>query len=278
MVAIAEYFEELSRCDDQFVNLAEAALVLASHRYPELAQEQYLMQLDGLAERVRGHRPSSLDHWRRALNNVLFDETGFKGNASDYYDPRNSYLNDVLDRQLGIPITLSLVYMEVGSRCGLSLEPISFPGHFLVRLSGGGGQGLVVDPFNGGKVLAPPELEQQLRRTFGPEAASGIAIEDVLAPVPRREVLSRILRNLIAIYDKNSDDSELLSVADLAVRLVPEGANERRTRGLAYLKIGHVEAARTDLERYRQQMPNASDARQIDELLGRIGSGPPGLN
>ena len=142
--------------------LAEAALLVACEEYPELEVERYLARIEGMAERARGRveEGGSLRTRVEALNGYLFGEEGFHGNNEDYYDPRNSFLNDVLDRRTGIPVTLSAVYMEVGRRCGLEVEGIGLPGHFIVgvrcspRLDGGGEPQQLVDPFHGGALLS----------------------------------------------------------------------------------------------------------------------------
>lgn len=260
--------------DDGDISLARGALDVARLRYPDVVDEPWLERLDELASQVRAHEPAPGEAGRIALNEVLFAGAGLSGNQSDYYNERNSYLNEVLERRIGIPITLCIIYLEVAWRAGLEAEPVAFPGHFLVRLLDGSAQGVVVDPFNAGRSLSRSDLAAQLRSAFGIEAASRIDLDDAVAPVPRREVLARMVRNLVAIHDRSGDEVALLAVAHLGVSLVPEGAHERRTRGLAYWKIGHRLAARADLERYLALAPDAPDAGQVTALLERLDDDP----
>jgi regulator of sirC expression with transglutaminase-like and TPR domain len=263
-------FTQLTSMDDESIVLAEAALVAARHRYPALDSAKYLGQLDDLAHDVQGLGPLSVDDWREALTHVLFARFDMKGNAQDYYDPRNSYLNDVLERRLGIPITLSVIYLEVAWRAGARVAPVSFPGHFLVRLYGSGKDELFVDPFNEGRALSTDDLHQQLRRTLGDDHASQVSLADAMSGVSKREVLARMFRNLVAIYAGNDDLGNALQVADLAVRLLPSGASEFRTRGLLYWRVGHASAAHADLTNYRQLAPAAPDGGEVDWLLARL--------
>ena len=145
-------FAELMARDEAEIDLARACLLIAQDAYPGLDVDGYLGEIERLAARLRGRLPQSQDAGERvaALNQFLFDDLGFSGNADHYYDPRNSYLNEVLDRRTGIPLTLSVLYLEIGRRVGLALEGVSFPGHFLVRLQLRGAM-LVFDPFSGGE-------------------------------------------------------------------------------------------------------------------------------
>jgi regulator of sirC expression with transglutaminase-like and TPR domain len=154
-----EPFAQALARDDEGIDLARACLMIAQDAYPGLEVESYLGQIDGMALRLRARLPAAggVEEAVVALNDFLFDRLGYWGNADDYYDPRNSYLNEVIDRKTGIPITLSILYMELGRRIGLPLEGVSFPGHFLVRLRLRGGI-LVLDPFAGGA----PQSEAQL--------------------------------------------------------------------------------------------------------------------
>ncbi|MEK7840950.1 MAG: transglutaminase-like domain-containing protein, partial [Pseudomonadota bacterium] len=186
---------------DQDLSLAEAALLLAKDEYPGLDVDAYLARLDELATRVRVRLPegANIEDTLVTMNQILFDELGFAGNVDDYYDPRNSFLNDVLDRKLGIPITLSILYMDIASRLGLELEGVSFPGHFLVKFSTEEGD-VVLDPFSGGTPLTEEDLVERLEEASGNEMIGGLSLNELLEATDKRDILVRMLRNLKGIY------------------------------------------------------------------------------
>jgi len=251
------------------IPLAEAALAVAEEEYPGLDAAGYLARLDGLGERVgRCLSPGSppravLD----AMKVVLFREEGFRGNEADYYDPRNSYLNEVLDRRLGIPITLSILYVEVARRVGLGLLGVGFPGHFLVRSPAvGATPDLFIDPFNGGDVLAATECVARFQavlkgRDFDPS---------FLDPVDTRHILIRMLHNLKKIYVEKGDDVRALWVIDRLLLVQPGNLEERRDRGLLSARLGGTKAAVKDLEAYLEGAPQASDAKEVASLLKEL--------
>ena len=163
-----ERLKELFNRPEKAMSLAEAALLIAQDEYPHLDIGAYLQRLDDLSREVRarlspGAPPENII---ATMNHLLFQEKGFAGNERQYYDARNSFLNEVLDRKVGIPITLSIVYMEIGRRLGLSLEGVSFPGHFLVKLEREQGR-VVVDPYSGGISLNEQELTNRLHQSYG---------------------------------------------------------------------------------------------------------------
>ena len=165
-----ERFAELVSGSEADLDLAEAALLIAQEEQPELDVAAYLGRLDALADSVRSRLPeaASFADIIQALNTVLFEEEGLSGNQTDYHDPRNSFLNEVLDRKLGIPITLSLVYIEVGNRLGVPLVGVGFPGHFVVKYAGPDGE-TVLDPFQAGSRVSQAQMEDKLRAMYGPE-------------------------------------------------------------------------------------------------------------
>jgi regulator of sirC expression with transglutaminase-like and TPR domain len=246
--------------------LAEAALAVAEEEYPGLDAGGYLAQLDRLGERV-GQRLGPSPPPRAVLDAmkvVLFREEGFRGNEADYYDPRNSYLNEVLDRRLGIPITLSILYVEVARRVGLELLGVGFPGHFLVKSPAvGATPDLFIDPFNGGDVLAATECVARFQavlkgRDFDPS---------FLDPVDTRHILIRMLHNLKKIYVERGDDVRALWVIDRLLLVLPGNLEERRDRGLLSARLGGTRAAVKDLEAYLEGAPLASDAKEVAALL-----------
>lgn len=226
-MSLLEEFADLVAGPDGAIPLDRAALLIAKARYPELNVESQLRLLDGLARGsadVMGEDREAL-YACNALSQFLFDEAGFRGNDEDYYDPRNSYLNDVLDRRTGIPISLSLLYMEVGRRLGIALAGIGMPGHFLVRHQEV--EDLYIDPFHGGILLSQEEAAGRLQQVTGGRMQWR---PEHLGPVSHRAFLARMLRNLKGIYLQRQEYDHALGVLDLLVALLPGDETERRDR------------------------------------------------
>ncbi|HZD04891.1 MAG TPA: tetratricopeptide repeat protein, partial [Longimicrobiales bacterium] len=204
------------------------------------------------------------------LSRVLFEEEGLRGNAEDYYDPRNSFLNDVLDRRLGIPITLGIVMMEVGWRVGLPLCGLNFPGHFLVRYEGEVAR-LLIDPFDGGKARWEDEGQDLLDRVYG----GMVKIRpEFLEPASRIDILARVLTNLKGIYLNARDDVRALAAVDRILLLRPSAAVELRDRGLLLARTGRTHEAVADLERYLDHSPAAPDAHRVRSLIRDLSRQP----
>jgi regulator of sirC expression with transglutaminase-like and TPR domain len=258
-------FEALMRSDDARIDLARACLVIAQDAYPRLDIERYLGEIERMAIRLRGRLAQGAAAEERviALNQFLFDDLGYRGNAAAYYDPRNSYLNEVIDRRTGIPITLSILYMELGRRAGLPLEGISFPGHFLVRLRLRGGT-LVLDPFAGGEPQSEEELRQRLKRVI-PEGAG--PLEQFLEPASNRQILARLLRNLKAIYRESDKPERMLEVLNRMLLVAPEASGELRERAYVYQRLECYRAALKDLSDYVEREPEAAD---LDDVRARL--------
>ncbi|MBT6275899.1 MAG: tetratricopeptide repeat protein [Chromatiales bacterium] len=266
----ADDFERRVRGEDAKIDLAGAALALARTCYPNLDEAVYIGQLDELAAAVNFERADTDEERLAAISTALFSDFGLKGNADDYYDVRNSYINEVLDRRLGIPISISLIYLEVGWRLGLKLAPVSFPGHFLVRLDVGLDLPLMVDPFNSGSLVGPEALLTQLAAAVGSADKAVQMLPRALWPSPRREVLARMLRNLDAIHAHHKDMESALIVSDLAVRLDPMNPSAVRKRGALYAHVGYTAAAVADLERYLYIAKDASDKVHVRALLAKL--------
>ena len=247
------------------LDLARAALAVAREEYPELDEGKYLRVLDRMADGAQSGLPAGATVERRVgrINTYLFHELGFAGNHADYYDPRNSFLNDVLDRRLGIPLTLSIVYMEVGRRCGLQVEGVGFPGHFLCKVRLQGGE-LVVDPFHRGQLLGVDDLKKLLASAVGEKVKFDPRL---LQPAKAREILVRMLQNLRGLYQQRDDIPRALSAVDRLLLLAPEDARALRERAQLYEKLGGVAAAAADLEKVLQLEPGAPDA---EALLARV--------
>ena len=250
------------------IDLAEAALLCAQDVYPDLDIRGSLDDLDRLASTLHKRLPPdfSTTHRLIALNNYLFRELGFAGNDNEYYDPRNSFLNDVITRKTGIPITLSILYLEVGTRLGLKLKGVSFPGHFLVKVRVTGGE-LVLDPYAGGRSLSEEELRERLAQFAGEQTAKTAPLEEFLEAATPRQILARLLRNLKAIYLEADETERALDVMNRLVILLPDVPEERRDRGMAFARLDCPRAAADDLGHYASERPRADDAAQVAAQL-----------
>lgn len=272
MAQLAPFAQLIDRIDVR-IDLARACLLIAEDAYPGLDVESYVTELERLALRLRARLPQAAgaDEKLVALNQFLFEELGYAGNADDFYDPRNSYLNDVMDRRTGIPLTLSVVYMELGRRIGLPLEGVSFPGHFLVRMRIRGAL-LVLDPFSGGAPQSEQDLRERLQRVI-PEGASGplpvseLPLERFLEPASNRQILARLLRNLKAIYRGADEPGRLLDVLNRMLVVAPDATSDLRERGLVYQRLECYRAALRDLQDYVEREPEASDSADIRAKL-----------
>jgi len=250
-------------CRENF-SLAEACLLIAQDAYPDLDVVHCLSRIDALAATVKRRLPSDAFAEQKVvvLNRYLFNELGFSGNARDYYDPRNSYLNQVLERRIGVPITLSILYMEIGQRLGLRLQGVSFPGHFLVKLRVTGGQ-FMIDAFCGGETQSESDLRARLALVLPQREADTLPLPRFLQAATSRQILARVLRNLKGIYLQSGKAQNTLEVMQRMVMVAPHAAEEVRDRGLAYYKLDCFRAALADLQDYLDRRPNAADADEI---------------
>jgi regulator of sirC expression with transglutaminase-like and TPR domain len=249
-------------------DLVGAAMTIARLEYPDLDATHSIKHLDALADEVRGRlAPGALVEDRVAtINQYLFKELRYRGNEEDYYDPRNSCLNAVLERKLGIPITLSILYMEIASRLGLAVDGISFPGHFLVRVRSDHGI-IVLDPFNGGETVKEADLRRRLAEVHGQSNADSADLNRLLAPASRREILARMLRNLKKIYVEARKIDKAIATMSLILIIEPNAAVEMRDRGLLYREIEAFRAALTDLAGYLKLKPDAEDGEVVRHLV-----------
>jgi regulator of sirC expression with transglutaminase-like and TPR domain len=254
---------EVSRPDED-IDLARAALRVAAEERPDLDVEACVRRIDGLAASVA----PALAAFRSPADALarmreLFASARFQGNVSDYFDPRNSFLDQVLERRIGIPITLSIVYLEVGWRCGLPLAGVGFPGHFLVKYVEIAGDHYV-DPFEGARTIALAELRQRMVSLFGPQA---VLRPEHLSAVSRRDILVRLNANLKSVYTDRGDLPRALAAVERILILTPEAPAEVRDRGLLYLGLHAYAQATSDLTRYLALAPGAEDAEAIREQL-----------
>ena len=253
-------FREMAARPDADVDLAEASLLIAGEEYPDLEPGRYLTRLDEMAAALgRRAGDARAEQAVAALNRLLYEQEGFHGNTEDYYDPRNSFLNDVLDRRLGIPISLCTVYMEVARRAGLSVEGVGLPGHFVVRLSSPAAP-VLVDPFHGGAVLTLEDCQRRLDRIYSGRLRLAPAM---LAPCGRKSILSRMLRNLKGIYVKAGDYVRALRAVEMLRSLDPENLDELHDRGVLYAALDCFAAAAADLEGYLARRPQCAEAPQL---------------
>jgi len=258
------------------IPLAEAALAIAEEEYPALSAEPYLRRIDALAARVEERLPQRRTGAEAlsAVRRVLFDEDGFRGNEAHYYDPRNSFLNEVLDRRLGIPISLSVLFLSVAHRVGLAAEGVGLPGHFLVKLAAGGRE-VFLDAYRHGEVFP---VEECAERWLASAPGRGPFDPRWLEAVGARQILGRMLHNLKKIYAEASDDLRTLWVIDRLLLLSPGDPAERRDRGLVAARLGGAASALADLEAYLAAVPEAADAAEVRELAEQLRTRPTFLN
>jgi regulator of sirC expression with transglutaminase-like and TPR domain len=250
-------------------DLDRVALVFARVvEYPALDVDAYLARLDRMAEELRPRISPEEPPGRvvARINEYLFGEQGFRGNELEYYDPRNSYLNDVLDRRLGIPITLSIVYLEVARRVGIRLEGVGMPGHFLLRYPDPA-EPLLIDAFNRGAIIGEAECRVRLRGIYGDALP---LTSDMLRPVGFRAILFRKLGNLKAIYTRREEFGRAAHIVDLMRTIDGDAIDEYRDIGLLYFRMGRFKVARGELEFYLRKRPDAPDARLVREQLALI--------
>ena len=263
-----ERWREIAAGPESDIDLVEAALVIAAHEYPGLDVPAYQVRMDRIAVTLRERLRRDIGPTEAviALNRYLFDELGFQGNALDYYDPRNSFLNEVLDRKLGIPITLALIYVEVGRRIGLALHGVSFPGHFLVKCPARDGV-IVLDPHARGASLSLDDLQQRLRVLRGGAAPPTDFARHMLAAAGKKDILARMLRNLKGIYLQRRDLPRALAAADRIIALEPRAAEEYRDRAAVYLDLECFRAALSDFRNYLMLKPGADDAAVVQRRV-----------
>ena len=272
-------FETLVAGEDMAIDLSLAALLIANLEYPELDIAHYMAQLDSLAERVRAllgltgagtleKLPVNMDVSAviAAMNTVLFGQEHFHGNTQDYYNSSNSFLNEVLERHTGIPIALSLLYMEVGRRVGVWFDGIGLPFHFVVgcRFQQ---KRIYIDPFESGRVLSEQECRTRVRQVIGKKDKIPT---QWFEPVSRKYLLIRMLNNLKHIYLHSEDYARALRICDCILVLAPRSPQERRDRGVIYLQLKRYGRALSDLAAYLQLAPLAEDHDEIQRQVKMI--------
>lgn len=259
--------EEIRKSDGD-MSLARAVLLVAKEEYTELPVEHYMARLDQMAEEVRDRlaEETAGPVVLQELIRTLYQRHGFRGNTEAYHDPRNSFLNDVLDRGLGIPITLSIVILEVGWRLGLPVEGVNFPAHFLVRYRGSV-ENILVDPFDAEALRFEDEAQVLLDRQFGGMVKMR---PEFLRSATKRDMVLRLLLNLKGLYMNARDMKRTLAVTDRILLLRPGAAGELRESGILLARMGRVPEARERLTQYLEAVPEAEDAARIWTLLENL--------
>lgn len=259
-------FDHMVGVPDEEIDLARAALLIAATEYPGLSVERELFRIDEIAEGIAPRMDDDTPLYQlNTLSEYLFDELKFAGNHTNYYDPRNSFLNDVIERRVGIPITLSLLYIEVGKRLGVPLLGIGMPGHFIVRHRDE--SDVFADPFHGGILLSEDECAQRVK-----QVTQGALIWDrsYLQPVRSREFIARMLRNLKVIYLQRRNYERVLATIDRVIALLPQDAVEFRDRGVVNYRLGNYTDALEDLHVYVTSGEAVSDEGTVQRLMDQI--------
>jgi regulator of sirC expression with transglutaminase-like and TPR domain len=251
-----------SEIEDERVDLLRAALTFARVEDPQLDIEDYVRRVDELAARVaeRIHDPDDPAQIIAGLNDVLFQDEMFRGNTVDYYSPRNSFLHDVLDRRLGIPITLALVYMEVARRVGFQLFGVGMPGHFLLKHYEVDGRAILIDAFERGSIVTEEDCRQKLDSIYSGQLALQ---PEFLLPVTRRQMLTRMLNNLRSVYLTQRDFRRAVQVVDLILVIYPRSPDDMKQRAVLRYNLNDYRGALSDFDEYVKMSPDASDAEEI---------------
>jgi regulator of sirC expression with transglutaminase-like and TPR domain len=247
-------------------DLAPAALAIARVEYPSLNPGSYVAALDRMGQEAAARMQHTADDSVRAFNEYLYDEQGFSGNRDRYDDPRNSFINEVLNRRVGIPISLAVVYLEVARRAGLHVDGINFPGHFLLRArdavtTEARSEVVIIDPFHGGAQLSEYDCRQLLRQHVGDQAAFDTAL---LAPATRHEIVVRMLVNLKRLYVRMRSFPQARVISSLLLVIDPAAISELRDRGLLAYHLQDFPAALRDLEEYLRLAPKSSEPAEPD--------------
>jgi regulator of sirC expression with transglutaminase-like and TPR domain len=265
---IRRMFTALMKRKEDRIDLGLAALLIAKEEYPRLAIEDYVERLDQLAAEFQVEVDVDADGHAtcEALGRFLGDQHGFAGDPENYYDPRNSYLNDVMDRRAGIPISLSVLYIEVARRAGLKLLPVSFPGHFLIKHASERGD-IYLDPYHSGRLMDVEDCRQLFANSYG---SSKPFTESMLGAATKRQVITRMLQNLKGIYGRSEETEKALRVVELLTAVTPWDLDEVRDRGILRYRLGETEKALEDLRTYAEHAPPGPEVDSIREALRRL--------
>jgi regulator of sirC expression with transglutaminase-like and TPR domain len=267
------FYYEVDR-QDESINLAKAALTFAQTEYPALDIDRYLKRLDLMADTVKIKLPQEQYPLKiiKTINSYLFEDLGYRGNAENYYNPANSFLNDVIDSRKGIPISLSVVYLEIAKRIDFPMVGIGMPGHFLIRPEFENAE-IFIDTFEKGEILFKQDCEERLSNIYQHVYQHPVELKPYfLEPVSNRQILARMLTNLKFIYINTQELNKALRITEGILMLFPNNPREIRDRGLIYFQMGQWQQAADNLELYLAIAPDADDAVTIRELLGELKS------
>lgn len=261
------FYQEINQPDEQ-INLAKAALCYGQAEYPDLNISKYLGVLDAIASEIQPQLPTERYPLKviQKINYHLFDCLKFQGNCQDYYDPNNSFLNQVIDRKVGIPISLSVIYLAIAQRLNFPMIGIGMPGHFLVRPNFKDA-GFFVDPFNQGEILFPEDCQEKFNQVY----QQPVKLKpNLLSPVSNKQILARMLTNLKFIYLHHREINKALAIISGILAIFPNNATEIRDRGLLYYQINRWQEAMMDLKYFLKIAPHSEDARMIQSLLKKM--------
>lgn len=259
-----QFVNEVDQADER-INLARAALLIAKEEYPQLSVQRHLGYLDQLTEEVRDRIADETAPLviLEELLRTLYERNGFQGNREAFYDPRNAFISDVLDRKKGVPLTLGIILLEVGWRLNLPLEGVNFPGHFFVRYHGVAVR-LLVDPFNRGRIWFEDQAQELLDRVYG----GMVRVRPRFLKIAnRREILVRLLTHLKGIYLNIQDNDRALATIERILVIHPTAAGQIRDKGTLLAKMGRSTEALEQLQWYLDYVPDASDTGQIQTLV-----------
>jgi len=253
-----------SEIEDERIDLLRAALTFARMEDSALDIEHYVRRVDALAKRVAAKIKDPDDPLQMiaAINAVLFQEEVFRGNTVDYYSPRNSFLQHVLNRQMGIPITLALVYMEVAQRVGFPLYGVGMPGHFLLKHYDVSGHAILIDAFERGSIVSEEDCRQKLKTIYSGQVTLQ---PEFLLPVTRRQMLTRMLNNLRSVYLSQRDFRRAVQVVDLTLVIYPRSPEDVKQRAALRYNLNDYRGALSDFDEYVKMSPDASDAEEIKQ-------------
>lgn len=267
-----DYFTSLV-AEDQHFPLTEAAIAVAQHAYPDLIVQSVIDEIDLLGDKLKHRVSNEMSGLQKLqlLKSYFYKDLGFGPNRNDYYDPDNSYIHSVLQTRRGIPISLALIFMELGQQIGLPIKGVSFPNHFMIRISLPQGE-VIMDPLTGTS-LSKQELQEMLDPYLDGQGYRGeyqLPLAAFLRSSSSREILSRFLRNLKAIYTQHDRWERLLGIQQRLVILLPEAIEEVRDRGLALAQLDYIRPAIEDMQRYIDESPEASDQDEIREQIMQL--------
>jgi regulator of sirC expression with transglutaminase-like and TPR domain len=268
LLARQSFYQEIQQ-PDEYIDLTKAALLIAQEEYPDLDLEEYINALDTMAFELLERLPDERYPMRviQTINKYLYEDLGFVGNTKSYYDPRNSFLNDVIERRTGIPITLALVYLEVARRIDFPMVGVGMPGHFLIRPAIDD-MDIFVDAFHTGNVMFPQDCQDRLSQIY----QQPVTLKpEHLVTVSNKQLLGRMLSNLKYVYLNQQELEKAMGAVERIVLLLPDAILEIRDRGLLSYQLGRFTQAANDLESYLTQLPKAQDAAVIRRLLTQLG-------